>query len=68
MIEAVLRGYAEVAEALSERYEAVAPETLYRPLLDLLPEPPARVLDLGAGRGRAWLDLGATKKPPLRDK
>lgn len=49
--------YDKHAGTVSSRYESVKPESLYGWLTDLLPEPPALVLDVGAGSGRdaAWL-------------
>ncbi|MCF0080386.1 class I SAM-dependent methyltransferase [Streptomyces lomondensis] len=44
--------YAESAERLATVYESVSFESVHEALLDLLPEPPARVLDVGAGTGR----------------
>lgn len=44
--------YAESAERLGRVYESVSFETVHEALLDLLPDPPARVLDVGAGTGR----------------
>ena len=44
--------YAESAERLGEVYESVSFETVHGALLDLLPDTPARVLDVGAGTGR----------------
>ncbi|MFJ6013213.1 class I SAM-dependent methyltransferase [Streptomyces sp. NPDC092952] len=44
--------YAQSAESLAERYESVSFEQVHAALLDLLPEAPARVLDVGAGTGR----------------
>ncbi|CAM5437044.1 class I SAM-dependent methyltransferase [Streptomyces griseorubiginosus] len=44
--------YAESAERLGEVYESVSFEDVHGALLDLLPEAPARVLDVGAGTGR----------------
>ncbi|MEU5040854.1 class I SAM-dependent methyltransferase [Streptomyces griseorubiginosus] len=44
--------YAESAERLGEVYESVSFEDVHGALLDLLPEVPARVLDVGAGTGR----------------
>jgi Methylase involved in ubiquinone/menaquinone biosynthesis len=40
------------AEALCARYEGVDPAVLLAPVADLLPEPPASVLDVGCGSGR----------------
>jgi len=42
---------------LIPRFEALASEDVLAPILDLLPAPPCRVLDVGAGTGRdaAWL-------------
>ena len=53
----ILEGYARAATPeLIERYEAFDPEVLYAPVLDLLPQAPARVADIGTGTGRdaAW--------------
>ena len=49
--------YDQNAEFVADKYESVDPETLYRWMLDLLPDVPAIVLDVGAGTGRdaAWL-------------
>lgn len=49
-------GYAEQANELVERYEAVAFADKYPTLLHLLPGKPGRVLDIGAGTGAdaAW--------------
>ena len=44
--------YAESAERLGRVYESVSFEVVHEALLDLLPDPPARVLDIGAGTGR----------------
>ncbi len=45
------------AADVSRRYESVAAETVHGWLVDLLPDAPALVLDVGAGTGRdaAWL-------------
>jgi len=54
----ILDGYAVAATpSLIERYESFDFETLYKPVLDLLPDLPMRVADIGAGTGRdaAWL-------------
>lgn len=49
-------GYAEEADALFERYERNPAAQIHRAVLHLMPRPPARVLDIGAGTGRdaAW--------------
>lgn len=54
--EAVLRGYAADSPALAERFEALSTEAILAPVRDLLPSPPCRILDVGAGTGRdaAW--------------
>ncbi|WP_127900889.1 class I SAM-dependent methyltransferase [Solirhodobacter olei] len=50
-------GYAEAAATLLADYEAMRFEAIHAGILDLLPEPPAEVLDIGAGSGRdaGWL-------------
>lgn len=45
-------GYAAQAQMLASRWDAVAFAELHAPILPLLPPPPARVLDIGAGSGR----------------
>ncbi|MGQ3210166.1 MAG: class I SAM-dependent methyltransferase [Shinella sp.] len=53
----ILDGYAAAATPeLIERYEAFDPAALYAPVLDLLPQTPGRVADIGTGTGRdaAW--------------
>ena len=49
--------YDKHAGTVTPQYESVNPESLHGWLTDLLPEPPALVLDVGAGSGRdaAWL-------------
>ncbi len=56
MDEDVFSIYAAAAPALVTRFEEVPPERLFAPVADLLPRPPARVADIGAGSGRdaAW--------------
>lgn len=51
-----LRVYAAHGAALAQRYETIEPARLFAPVLDLLPPPPARLADIGAGSGRdaAW--------------
>ncbi|MGW2317370.1 class I SAM-dependent methyltransferase [Streptomyces sp. NPDC001680] len=44
--------YAESAERLGSVYETVSFESVHKALLDLLPDVPARALDVGAGTGR----------------
>ena len=53
----VLDIYAANASALADRYDALDTGAVLAPVLDLLPSPPVRVLDIGAGSGRdaAWL-------------
>ncbi|MBV9829750.1 MAG: class I SAM-dependent methyltransferase [Alphaproteobacteria bacterium] len=57
MIDDVLLGYAASAAELIARYESISAEQLYAPVADLLPQPPSRIADIGAGTGRdaAWL-------------
>ena len=49
--------YDKHADSIAMEYKSVDPESLHRWMLDLLPEIPAIVLDVGAGTGRdaAWL-------------
>jgi SAM-dependent methyltransferase len=44
--------YSEKAEALAQQYESVSFEDVHGDVLALLPQPPARALDVGAGTGR----------------
>jgi SAM-dependent methyltransferase len=52
-----IQWYETHAAEVSSRYEAAAPEALHAWLIDMLPRPPALILDVGAGTGRdaAWL-------------
>ena len=47
-----IRGYDAAAEELAEQYEVLAFEEVHSDVLHLLPPPPGRVLDVGAGSGR----------------
>ncbi len=49
-------GYAEAAEELIARYEAIRFEDVHAAVIALFPKPPGAVLDIGAGPGR---DAGA---------
>jgi SAM-dependent methyltransferase len=54
-------GYAEQADDLFKRYESIAAAEAHSAVLHLIPQPPASVLDIGAGTGRdaAWFaDMG----------
>jgi SAM-dependent methyltransferase len=57
MIDEVLRGCAAASEELIARYERVSVDQLYAPVIDLLPQQPSLIADIGAGTGRdaAWL-------------
>ncbi len=52
-----IRWYDHNVSDVSHRYESVAAETVHGWLVDLLPNAPALILDVGAGTGRdaAWL-------------
>lgn len=52
-------GYAEEADALVRQYESRRFEDVHRDVLHLLPQPPGRVLDVGAGTGRDAAALAA---------
>lgn len=52
-------GYDAEAADLAVRYEAIAFDEAQRPILHLLPDPPARILELGAGTGRDAAHLAA---------
>ncbi len=45
-------GYSEEAEALVRQYESIAFADVHKQILHLVPAPPARILDIGAGTGR----------------
>lgn len=45
-------GYAGTADALAVQYEEVTFDEVHRDVLRLVPDPPARILDVGAGTGR----------------
>ena len=49
--------YAANADTMARRYDSVTTDTVLAGLIDLIPPPPAPVLDIGAGSGRdtAWL-------------
>ena len=53
----ILGGYAAEALDLIPRFESIASADVLAPVADLLPAPPCRILDIGAGTGRdaAWL-------------
>lgn len=53
------QGYDKNAAALAARYEALSFDEVHATILDLLPLPPARVLDIGAGSGRDAAHLAA---------
>ena len=58
MTERAIRdGYTADAAELIPRFEALRPEEVLAPVLDLLPKAPSSVLEVGAGTGRdaAWL-------------
>lgn len=44
--------YAANAASMARRYDSVATDTVLAGLIDLIPAPPAPVLDIGAGSGR----------------
>ncbi len=48
--------YNREAKSLASRYESRTFEDIHRDVLDLIPESPGLVLDIGAGSGRdaAW--------------
>lgn len=51
--------YSEKAETLARQYESVTFDDVHGDVLDLLPQPPARALDIGAGTGRDAAALAA---------
>lgn len=51
--------YSEKAEALAKQYESIGFEDVHGDVLELLPRPPARALDIGAGTGRDAAALAA---------
>jgi hypothetical protein len=60
-------GYADEAEELFTRYEAIPAAENHRHVLHLMPKAPSRVLDVGSGTGRdaAWFaSLGDIASSP----
>ena len=53
------QGYAKQADVLAARYESISFAEVHSDTLHLMPEPPARVLDIGAGTGRDAAALAA---------
>ncbi len=53
------QGYAAEAETLLQTYEQVIFAEVHAAILDLIPAPPADILDLGAGSGRDAAHLAA---------
>jgi SAM-dependent methyltransferase len=56
-MDEIVEGYATAAKhGLIARFEAISSVELYKPVLDLLPQSPVRIADIGAGTGRdaAW--------------
>ncbi len=52
-------GYADEAEALIARYEAISFSNLHHSVRHLFPTVPARILDIGAGTGRDAAEFAA---------
>lgn len=52
----ILKGYADAAADLAERFERFTTEEVLAPVEAYLPKAPSRILDIGAGTGRdaAW--------------
>lgn len=52
----VMSGYSAASAELVVRFEAISSADLFAPVCDLLPQSPARIVDIGAGTGRdaAW--------------
>jgi len=62
-MEQVIKAYATASAKLIDRYNSVSSLDLFKPVIDLLPSSPARVVDVGAdpGRDAAWLaNMGHT--------
>lgn len=45
-------GYGEKAQILAEQYESIEFDDVYRDVLQLIPQRPSDILDIGAGSGR----------------
>jgi len=57
MEQSVIDGYAEDASYLIQSFEAISSTDILSHVLDFIPSPPCRVIEIGAGTGRdaAWL-------------
>jgi hypothetical protein len=74
MMPDAIRWYDQNVSDVSRRYESVAAETVHGWLVDLLPNAPVLILDVGAGTGgdgafllKAWgRELSATTRCPAK--
>ncbi len=53
------QGYGDQADVLFERYDSRTFNEIHAPVADLFPDPPASVVDIGAGSGRDAAHLAA---------
>lgn len=64
--------YAEHASAMAARWQSAGrPAEIFAPIADLLPPPPARIADIGAGTGReasGWLSTVRSDRVGIEDQ